>query len=159
MTTTKISKNAKDEFGNDYTVELLPEQEIIEAIEGFSIEEMIEKALEEHVDMQGFRTRLYIDCETGELDPHGLLGQTYLQKQAHRVALAVFSSPITEGLRIEDLLDPEEIDECNEKGIEPWDYIEDMDSEKYQQRLVEALAFYFDLNWDSINGQLEQIYR
>lgn len=153
-----LSKIKKDSFGNPYNVELLPREIIEEKIDSLTPGEMIETALEEYSDMQGFRTRLYIDCETGKLDPHGLLGQTYLQKTAHRVQLAVFSNPITEGLTIEDFLDPEEIAQCHENQIEPWDYIENMENEKYQERLVEALSFYFTLDLCNIDRQLDRIY-
>jgi len=145
----------------------MPKDEVIRKIKDLRPEDVIPGMVEKYVDMQGFTSYALFNCETGEMEFFGVLGNTWIPEDAHLILLDSMDSSSIDALEVEDMLDQEEIEAewkkvKEEENPDLWEIIRNIPD--YWDRVAEAMIFYADqANRDywrqlEIEKQLDEIY-
>lgn len=147
----KIEKTFREEFGDFYTMKVLPKEEVLKRLENLSVSEIIKSLIENHV---GDETYALFNIGSGEIEVHSFLGNSYLQRSSHLLAIMSVKGSLEEHLSIEDFLSQDEMQSI--KG-DVWHHIRNLDD--YEERLVDAHIFYSKpLDLEEIKERLDNIY-
>jgi len=98
----------KNAFGKSYEIEALLKEKIQEIVENLDWEKIIKETYNHHCDGYG-RTEAQLDITTGKIG-YAVYSQGSGDIETHYITLYTIPQNTTDGWRIEDLLDEEEIE-------------------------------------------------